>query len=364
MQAIFFFGMMGVFFYIVTAVTTGLFQNATQIKQQRIERTKEIMREVEFALNDGVLQEQASLQGIDVSNLLFARQYVSATPDELTKDPWGTDYQITSFSEDVILLADGSGSMGPSAAIANVRTFGVMSAGPDLVFDTPTPGNVTELKFMSPQGDDVIRVFSDYDAMNRIWNRAYSIDDTIEDVAIKTYTDLLRNFVGSSETVVYNGRTMTRADVLAEYSMCLAAFNLSNSSYNGNVRRPDNTLIDCAGAYSAANVASCAERVDGQIIISPETASCWMSDPNMLTVDGYPNMAGNTDLATVPTVSSLDPASLGVEHEVRRDPFGGNVVLEFNKDNPHVLVLRRNYQDDDWNINYYREIVGVDPTAL
>ncbi|MBI1363763.1 MAG: hypothetical protein GC134_07235, partial [Proteobacteria bacterium] len=68
MQAIFFFGLMGVFFYLVTSITVGLFQNSTQIKQQRIERTAEVFRQIEFAINDVYLQQSPTLQGVDLSN--------------------------------------------------------------------------------------------------------------------------------------------------------------------------------------------------------------------------------------------------------------------------------------------------------
>jgi hypothetical protein len=362
MQAIFFFGMIGVFFFLVTSVTVGLFQNSTQIKQQRIARTAEIFRQIEFAINDGLLQQAPSLEGVNLTNLQFVRPYVNATPDELDNDPWQTPYEIVGFTESVVLLA-ANGPLGPSSVRADVTTFGIISAGPDRIRQTPRPANLAQLKFLVAEGDDIIRVFSNYDAVNRIWNRAYEIDNTIEDVAIKAYTDQLRSFLSNPGLVSFNGRSMTRSTVLAEYSMCLADFNPGTEQFNGNVRRADGSVINC-NAYSAANVSSCAQRVGGRVSISPQTAACWMRDPNMINVNGYPHMAGSNNLAALPTVSSLAPNTLGVEHEVGRDPFGGNVVLEFNKNTPHRLLIRRNYVDSDWQINYYREIVGVDPTAL
>jgi len=368
MQAIFFFGMMGVFFSLVTSVTVGLFQNATQIKQQRIERTKEIMREVEFALNDGLLQENPSLQGVNLNNLSFALPYTSATSDELSQDPWGTTYEIVSFSENVILLADGTGSMGPSSAIANVTTFGLFSAGPDKTMDTPLPADLATLKFLVPSGDDLLHVFSSYDAMNRTWNRAFEVDNTIEDVAIEMYTRKLKRFLGPTATpVVKDGRSFTPSQILNQYSTCLANFNAGSGSFNGNMvvnQNGSDYTVQCARDFSAANISACAEVSAGQIVVSPQSASCWMSDANMVNIPGYPHMAGNASMAALPNVSSLVPEALGVEHEVSRDPFGGNVVLEFDKSTPHRLVIRRNYADVDWNINYYREVEGVDPNAL
>lgn len=198
MQAVFILGFFATVYAIVLAFTISLSQSAMQQKIQRIEDTKQIFSDVEYAINKGVLAEgpDAELVNCDTDKFIFAQPYVKWRREDLIKDPWGVDFYCYSFVMPTTLYADTTSNV----VIAPVRVFALVSAGPNRVSEIETGGGAP-VDFSSAStleapaySDDIVYVFSTYDQMADMWTMVKEKVDKAKAIALEDYQQQLRAY--------------------------------------------------------------------------------------------------------------------------------------------------------------------------
>ena len=334
MQAIFFLGLFGVFYFLVASATVGVTQNAMQIKQARVQQVEEMFEDIRVAIDKGVLQEQIDLVGYTSGNSLNLNnlaEFTSWTQGQMTTDIWQNPVQTVVGIEPTTLYAIGPG-MG---AVADIAHIAIMSPGPDRIMQTsmpsPTASSIRALQ-VPDESDDIVVKFSTYDSMIDIWNRAQKIDNTIVSAARQSYAAQVRSFTDFSNP----------DNELSKFYRCVAR---GDSNYNSGG-------LNC-NLYSASLINTCNALVGED---QDALAACWKSEPRLRTQPNFPNMANDSGLSGSNVI--VPPANLGVQAEVDRDPFGRVLNLIYDSSNPDQIRLVRRLQSGAWDINVEQVVRG------
>jgi hypothetical protein len=349
MQGIFFLGLMLLLFSLISSVTVGVVQNSAQIKQARIKGVEKMFSDIETAIVKGILQEQADLTTVDMSDPTFVRQLVGWSDDQMRMDPWKNQIQIYYFDERVAIFADPDDAN--NFAIAPIIHIALISPGPNRELETIPPGDITTIKQITKQGDDIVYSFSTYDAMNNMWNRASAVDEVLEGVALKGYQEQLRLFNDPDQP----------NSVLGQFYRCLVRRNPSFSDAETNCTQFDaSTLLNCGQDDTTIGDGN-----DSTIVVT-SASNCWKEDSRIRQLATFPSMASRG--RCVNTSCTVSPAAIGGENEVERDPFfdrttgQAGVVISYDDTKPDELRLVRNYNEGGWQVS--REIVVKSEVGL
>lgn len=192
MQAVFILGFFGTVYAIILAFTISLSQSAMQEKLQRIEDTKQIFKDVEYAVSEGLLEENADAESSNCATerFKFAQGYVKWTVDQLQVDPWGRDFACYTYALDTVLYADSNSN----SVRAPVRVFALLSMGPDRALDTTPPTDYSSASTLEGADDDIVYVFSTYDKMLGMWEDVRQKMTKVSAVLMEDYQQQLRLF--------------------------------------------------------------------------------------------------------------------------------------------------------------------------
>lgn len=202
MQAVLIMGLFSAFYIFFAAATTVLSQSAIQTKLSRMEQTREIFRDFEYAVNEIYLTEFPdfiNMAAADINSMMFASEYMSWQPDLLQNDPWGQPYQVIgqySNLESIYADLDGNSVQAP------VRSFALISAGPDGVMEdySADDDDYFEVRSLSAIGDDIVHTFTTRTAMLREWN---AMRDSLEKIEVAIRDDYVKQFKRFSQTPEY-----------------------------------------------------------------------------------------------------------------------------------------------------------------
>ncbi|MEC9291637.1 MAG: hypothetical protein VX730_04470 [Pseudomonadota bacterium] len=322
MQVIYIMGVFMFVFSIVMGLTTTLTRSAMQNKLDSIAQVESMFLDIERGTNNGILANQADLRYLHnhfrngVSNEFSQNattraardgfnaallDYVNWSEDQLRTDPWGTPMRVY-YSTSYRFLDAG--------VQAPITTFAYISAGPNKGFEasstlaTVNTNNITAME-VSAGSDDILYVFSTYDAMARTWNILTKAVDGVIGLIQTDYSDQYAEFLPQIET--YNAGRFA-AD---------PTFGFDNASLNE-----------------------------------------WLTAPSLTGLAGYPTLPdGTAGVAAVggsvyfngaPLFNITPPANVVTIN--RTNAFTAQVGINLSAAGAPALI--------GWNINYMRTIDG------
>jgi len=370
MQALFYLGLFGTFFFTLMGVTVGVARSSMQHKLDQQKQVTEMFQNIEFAINRVVLRDHLSLADYSSKDLNYLSDVVSWSRKQMSVDPWGGDISVVRLDDDEVI-----GALGPGQyAQAKVSHYALISNGPDMKRQTELPTDIVSWRKLHSEGasgDDIVYTFSTRDAAQETWNKAQQIENNIKQMALRQYMARAEQFNPSNgsggavtdftscalkgQTDNRNGLDCTQftpAVVEACHTVTTQASAVSSADQTQN---EEQRLVQ----NDAASIADTAQQ--GVAMVSkviPTTArldNCWQYDPKMKVLPGYPTMVGSTDNSGQrPCEGSTDctvqPDVLGVEFEAQRDPFGG-LRLAYDDANPSQLKIERRATNlDGWTI--------------
>ncbi len=232
MQVIYIMGVFMFVFAVVMGLTTTLSRTAMQAKLDNIAEVRQMFSDIEGGINNGILANQSDLrhlhnrfrasQNNQFSATVAARNnlyrgvtitgtrypgllnYVSWSEDQLVTDPWGTDIRVY-YSTRYVLVDNG--------VEAPQTIFAYVSAGPDRGFDatlgTISFNNIAGLD-VPANSDDIISVFSTYDAAIRTWGLTLNALNGAAGLIEKDYSEQHVQFLPQIEifnTGMFSGGT-------------------------------------------------------------------------------------------------------------------------------------------------------------
>tara|TARA_Y100001960_G_scaffold302080_1_gene352757 strand:+ start:7135 stop:8388 length:1254 start_codon:yes stop_codon:yes gene_type:complete len=193
-------------------MTAGLSKNIMQSNIERIAKTEEIFANVEVVLTNIAYKQKSGSKGVvdltdsNITDLSgdFLPAHTNFTAREIQKDPWEQDVHLVKSTTRELIWADLNGHR----VEAPITTFLLVSAGPNRKYDmfenlgvsktnpsmTANQVKTTNIKDESIVYDDIVVRFSNYDAMLNIWQRAQDLDNTVENVAVDYYKNMLDAF--------------------------------------------------------------------------------------------------------------------------------------------------------------------------
>ena len=341
MQALFYIGLFGTFFFVMSSITVGVSMSTMQEMVNQQKNVERMFRDVDFAINRIILREFPSLRvysqvnGLapNLENIAFTAQYLSWSPQQLQQDPWRSNIQVQRIQQTEV-IAGGN-------VQAEVDYFILASAGVDRIMETDLTGinNANDWRIfrsIGASGDDIIHTFSTKDALLRVWNEAVRTEEEITEIAQQKYARKVE------QVNIKFGRVFDKMATCAVHGV-LDASTLRN--------------LDCRPSthgYTAALVNECHQVSQGatpnSLQFLPNTdvsvEDCWKYDPALQADPEFPSMAGNMNLFNTPdTVGVIN--ELGLVVQFQNDPFAtpntplGNIIFEQQGNHPHELVLGR-----------------------
>jgi len=372
MQALFYIGLFGTFFFVMSGITVGAARTTMQQQLDRKDRIVEVFRDVEYAINKVILRDQLSLASENIDDMNYVLPHLSWSSGDIAIDPWQRPIVSARIDENQVIAAFGTGEQ----AIANVSHFALISGGADRSIETPIPTSVTEWRTLHSTGgvgDDVVHTFSTRAPMTETWNAAAEVEKKVQDIAVRNYRQRVEQFSPSSGTATdnvvgiftncallnqidnrngldcldFNGELINECHQLHQYNLAVASAN------SGTQQQPagETSLQGNDGSTSIS-----LQRPITRIIpkdVDVQIGQCWRYDEGLKANIRFPTMAGDPEGTTRNCQSSNDctvaPSKIGVEFEVARDPFGG-FRLAYDDNNPDKLTLERNVVLDGWRV--------------
>lgn len=377
MQALFYIGLFGTFFFVMSGITVGVARTTFQQQLDREDRVVDVFRDIEYAINKVILRDQLSLAAEPLDNMNYILPHLSWSSSDISIDPWSRPVVAARVDENQVIAAFGSSGQ----AIATVSHFALISGGPDRNVDTPAPTTVTEWRLLHSTGgvgDDVVHTFSTRAPMTETWNSAAEVEKKVQDIAVRNYRQRVEQFSPSSGTATDN--------VIGIFTNCAFLNQIDNR--NGLDCQGFNTTLiqECHQVHQynlevASISAGSQQGVDGgtftqggvtagtglQQIQRPRTniipndvavqiGQCWRYDTSLQADLRFPTMAGEPEGTTRNCRSNNDctvtPDKIGVEFEVARDPFRDQapVTLKYDDSKPDQLTLQRNFTGGGWQV--------------
>ena len=392
MQALFYIGLFGTFFFVMSGITAGVARTTFQAQLDRQDQVEEIFQDIEYTINRVVLRGQLSLSGEE--GLDFALPNMSWTADDIAIDPWSQPVQITRIDatdenpNGELIASFGAGE----GAWADVSYFTFISGGPDREIQTEAPQNIREWQLLHSAGgaeDDIVRTFSTREPMMETWNAAAEVEKNIEEIITRTYRQRVEAFSPSDadadDTVVglYTNCALLESSERGTYgcdgSELLQKLredrpNYPTFSFNSQLIDECNQIHEYNKAVIAYNTALAnpdeVEPIAGTVHnnitqpvrpvteIIPNDADitvgeCWRYDPNLQNLPDFPSMAGDYRGQCAGQVECSIPAErVGLSADLDRDPFRefGNTTIVYNDAQPDQVTVRRNLNMGGWRI--------------
>jgi hypothetical protein len=252
-------------------MTAGLSKNIMQANIERVAKTEEIFANVEVVLTNLAYKQKNGSKGIvdltdaNITNLAgdFLPAHTNFTAKEIQKDPWEQKVHLIKTTQRELIWADTDGH----TVEAPITTFLLVSAGPNRKYDmfenlgvnTTSPSmtesqiKTTNIRDESIVYDDIIIRFSNYDAMLNIWQRVEDLDNTVENVAVDYYKNMLDAFspliqmgqrdvtVGALEEDIFS--SLDSADIYAAFQNLEDTSNTSLTN-EWNTAGPLHTILN------------------------------------------------------------------------------------------------------------------------
>ena len=118
MQALFYLGLFGTIFFMIVSITVGTASSSMQLKLDRLARVDKLFHDTEYAINNLVIDKNGTMQPTPNNTLSFLAEDVGFTKDELTKDPWGSDYTVVRIDQEEVI-----GSYGVDFPTQHLQSF-------------------------------------------------------------------------------------------------------------------------------------------------------------------------------------------------------------------------------------------------
>ncbi len=351
MQALFYIGLFGTFFFVMSGITVGMARTTMQLQLDKENKAQHIFSDIEYAINKIVLSERLSLDGESTTNIDYVIRYLSWGADEVRQDPWGANINMIRLDENQVIAAFGGGQN----ATAQVSHFAIISGGKDRAIQTATPTTITEWRTLHSAGavgDDIVKTFSTRGPMMKIWNNATEVEDKIREIAISDYQQRIEQY---SPITVAGGDN----DV-GDFTNCAIIGQTGNAGGLNCARFTASAITEC-GAMHTYNLAV----RNGSTAVRPVTAvmpstrdidvtDCWKFDPVLKANVRFPTMAGSPNSSTARNCAGQSnctvlPYKVGISSTVERDPFGG-LRFVYNDNEPDTLRVVRNINANGWSI--------------
>jgi len=348
MQALFYIGLFGTFFFVMSSITAGVARTTFQQQLDREDRVVQVFNDIEYAINRVMLRDQLSLANEDIGNMNYILPHLSWSSEDVATDPWARPVTAARIDERQVIAAFAPGER----AEAIVSHFALISGGPDREIQTDIPASVEEWRILHSAGgagDDIVHTFSTRDPMMETWNAAAEVEKTIDDILERSYRQRVEQYSPTSGSADDN--------VVGVFTNC-ALLNQTGNLNGYNCAQFSAQLINECNTMHQYNLAVDAgeqmQRPQTQVLprdVDVQLGQCWRYDDGLKadvdfpTMAGAPiggarNCAGNNDC-------TIDPRNVGVWSEMQRDPFGG-FRLAYDDDFPDQLTLQRNLALDGW----------------
>ena len=362
MQALFYIGLFGTFFIVMSSITAGVSMSTMQRMVDQRANVAKMFKDVDFAINRIILRETPSLEAYllgdvaitNLDNVKFTAENVSWSPQQLQTDPWDSDIEVVHIRETAAL---------GNKVEADVNYFILASAGVDREMETQLPDpdgtNLSDintfagwrtLRSAGAAGDDIIHTFSTKDALINTWNKSYDVERKITETAQRVYERKVEQFNSS------NSRVLDKLTTCAQFGVT------NNSGLDGIDCAPytPDLITKCNQVYNGASTATYvldAGTSDEAEVDLADVAlnDCWRYDPELRDgFSNFPAMAGSMALYSSPNTSGV-VEELGILKLKQSDPFSRweSIAFEDEADHPHQLLLQRKNSDNipGWSLN-------------
>mgnify|MGYP006271032787 CR=1 FL=1 len=378
MQALFYIGLFGSFFFVVSSITVGVSLSTMQEMVDRRASVERMFRDIDFAINEILLRENVSLtpllqqqnpvggvQQREGPDVLYTAGNLSWTPEQLQVDPWQSDTRVVHIREEQVIDGDG--------VLADVDFYILASPGNDREMDTDlseinTASDWRSFRATGAEGDDIVHTFSTKDALTGIWNQAATVENQVAETARRAYQRSVeayssRGAGGDSPIGILTSCVLfdaaTREDMEFDSTLDCDDFNPDLVDECFQVSQYQRDLADWR-ALPPAERGPQPTPPGTEILPSANTPAteCWKyeagfylppDDPGHnadLYDDEYPAMAGSLALYHDPDTADIID-ELGLAPALGNDPFlnpanpSGNITFRTRDGAPHVLILER-----------------------
>lgn len=359
MQALFYIGLFGTFFFVASSITVGIAMSTMQEKGNQLKAVAQMFRDVDFAINEIALQEAPSLEfylgegGVggaapddvyDEANVSYTARNISWGIDQLQMDPWRSPIEALRIRR--------YEPLGENVEAA-INYFVLASPGPDRQMQTDLTGvinatNVTDawnewrdLRSAGPQGDDIIHTFSTRAAVNKIWNQASQVERQIAKTIIHNYQRNVESFQNQA------------GNALEEIATCALFPEDARKDLQGldcDAPDIDDLVQEC---YLVSVYQENPDEIPPpELNILPhadvQVGECWRYAEHLEDAPDYPYLIG--DIALYQS-TLLIPEDINDAHNlwalVGSDPFTvddlpvGNIAYGVVGGQPHEMIIRR-----------------------
>ena len=369
MQALFYIGLFGTFFMIMSSITVGVSMSTMQQMVDQRAAVEKMFRDVDFAINRIILRENPSLsaylqnQGLqaDIQDVKFTAENLSWSRQQLENDPWDSDIIIKHIIEQQALGGD---------VLVDINYFILASKGVDRDMDATKESDLSAVSTSaewrafrstytgSDDDDDIIHTFSTRDALTEIWNQSFDAERQIIERAQRVYERNVDQF---------NVNNVNNVNILDNFTTCaLFGFTDANSLEEIDCSPFEADLItECHQVNEGTPPATFNELPDGDVPID----ECWRYDTNLQGMPDFPAMAGNMDIHNNALVANVASSSveeaLGIETHLENDPINspassqiGSMVFDETSDHPHLLIVNRRTADiPGWDLDGYQTVI-------
>lgn len=358
MQALFYIGLFGTFFFVMSGITAGVARTTFQQQLDRQDRIIEIFDDIEYAINRVILRDQLSLASEDIDNMNYVLPHLSWSGDEVAVDPWANPIVVYRLDDVQTIAAFGGGQL----AEAVVSHFVLISGGPNREIETATDGisTITEWRNLHSQGavgDDIVHTFSTRGPQMETWNAAAEVEKTVEDILVRNYRQRIEQFSPTSGSpddniagLLTNCALLNQTGNINGYDCTQFDAQLINECH---AMHQYNQVVEAAANEPGANPPA---RPNTNVLprdIDIQAGQCWRYDENLKARLTFPTMAGDpiggSRACEGSSDCTVDVGRVGVLSEVRRDPFGG-FRLSYDDEFPDQITLERNLVLDGWRV--------------
>lgn len=376
MQALFYIGLFGTFFFVMSGMTVGVARTTFQAQVDRAERVDNVFKDIEYSMNRVYLRDQWSLPPIDGQNpnMDYMLPEISWSEQDITFDPWESPIRQARIDNVEPIAVFGPGE----SASARVSYFALMSAGPDRTLETSVPGTLEEWRTLhseGPVGDDIVRTFSTREPMIETWNAAAEVELNLEDVLVRNYRQRVEDYENYDATATRNGQGEGN-EIQQPITRFINCALLNQTNNQGNEYQCNDftagLIRECHAMHeynlALAEYRQQAEEVDEVGGVPPQpperprteiipqdlatvtVGQCWRYDRKLKRDARYPTFVGamGNIQDTCPN-NNCSTQKLGIAAEVDRDPFGG-IVVTYDNNRPDQVTVRRNMNVDGWTI--------------
>lgn len=356
MQALFYIGLFGTFFFVMSGITAGVARTTFQQQLDRKDRIVEIFNDIEYAINRVILRDQLSLASEELGNLDYVLPHLSWSSEDVGTDPWSRPVVAARIDENQVIAAFSSGEQ----AVAVVSHFALISGGPDREVQTALPTSVNEWRILHSTGgadDDIVHTFSTRGPMIETWNAAAEIEKTVEDIVVRNYRQRVEQFSPTSGSADENIAGLLTNCALLNQTGNLNGYNCAQFDAQliseCNAMHQYNQAVEAAADQPGTSPPQRPNTTRLPDDVEVQVGQCWRYDSALKANLNFPTMAGDpiggARACAGESDCTVDPGRVGAFSEVRRDPFGG-FRLAYDDNFPDQVTLERNVVLDGWMV--------------